>query len=174
MCYLSDIMFQWRDCIGFSKYEVSTFGHIRHKKFKRILKNSFDKSVGYDRVCIRNDEGIVKTIRIHILLAKSFHSNYEKLEMIDHRDLNKQNNTYWNLHWVTRQENMDNMPELYKNNKSGKKYIYWCDTDKAWRISVPNKWRQDYRRFDSIEDAEKRLKIIIYNYNITNAVADAT
>lgn len=67
------------------------------------LSNKFVKqrmSSGYPTVSL-----LGKMIRVHRLVAETFHQNLETKPMVDHKDGNKSNNCPENLRWVTAQEN---------------------------------------------------------------------
>ena len=167
MCYLSYIMFQWRTIPGFSKYEVSTYGHIRHKKRKKILKGSIDKD-GYRMVKMKNNEGKKKRVRVGRMTGLTFcHNDDPKNKIhIDHINRKKNDDRISNLRWVTPSQNQNNRntPKTYKmrkDNKSGVIYIY----------PIKNKWGVKYKGeyigiYENIEEAKKELEKLKCNYNI--------
>ena len=106
------------DLVGFEGYyEVSDFGNIRRKKGQTIYKDgriaNFSETVlkkaynkkGYEVVYL--SVGSVKhTKLVHRLVALSFIPNTENKATVNHKDLNKLNNTPDNLEWMTNKENM--------------------------------------------------------------------
>src|SRR5882762_2179407 len=60
--------------------------------------------------------GKAKTTKIHILVATYFVSNPKKLQQVNHKDRDKENNNDWNLEWVDNRENCS----YHQINKKGK------------------------------------------------------
>ena len=161
MCYLSDIMFQWRTIPNYSEYEVSNYGHFRHKKRKRILKGSYDTK-GYVRFEIKNDDGEKKTIRRGRTFGLCFIHNddHENKTQIDHIDRNRANDSMSNLRWVTPKQNVNNRGECKsptRKNKSGIKYI--SPQDGKWKLKYKGKYIGIYKKKS---DAKNKLKEIKY------------
>ena len=82
------------------KYEVSTDGHIRNAKTKRVLR----EFQGKDRYLRTQFDG--KTRLIHRTIAQVFIPNPQNLPEVNHKDGNKTNHTVDNLEWCTRNENL--------------------------------------------------------------------
>jgi hypothetical protein len=102
----------WKECKGFSNYEVSNFGNVRSKdrivkcgknynacKKGKILSLSVNSN-GYLKVVLSG-----KTKYVHILVGIAFIDNPENKREINHIDDNKRNNFIFNLEWVTSSEN---------------------------------------------------------------------
>ena len=97
-------------------YEINNNGVIRNKKTKKIKK--LENVKGYKRVTLINNKGKNIHIFIHRLVAWEFvykPSNYFELS-VNHADLDKENNYYKNLEWVTTYENV-----LHRDIMRGKK-----------------------------------------------------
>jgi len=106
------------DLVGFEGfYEVSDLGNIRRKKGQTIYKDgrigNFSQTVlkkaynhkGYEIVYL--SVGSVKhTKLVHRLVAITFIPNPDNKATVNHKDLNKLNNTPDNLEWMTNKENM--------------------------------------------------------------------
>ena len=82
------------------KYEVSTDGHIRNIKTKKVL-NGFQ---GKDQYLRTQFDG--KTRLIHRAVAKTFIPNPNNLPEVNHKNGDKSNNSVDNLEWCTRNENL--------------------------------------------------------------------
>lgn len=100
--------------IDYSKnYEISNLGRIRNKHTMKILKTHIDKD-GYVVINLREPGTVAnpKVLKIHRLIMWNFVKKSD-LE-IDHKDMNKQNNSIDNLEYV---EHIENQHRLYKSNK---------------------------------------------------------
>ena len=99
-------------------YEVNEFGQIRsvdrivklqngstRKLNGKELKPSMDKG-GYAMVHL-NKNGIVKTCKVHRLVADEFLPNPDSLPEIHHKNHDRKDNRMENLKWVSRSEQMD-------------------------------------------------------------------
>ena len=99
---------EWRPAPGFEdRYEVSSFGNVRHKKTQRLRKINYDKS-GYPIVCIHKGKKI-KYVYIHRLVCEAFNGPPTPDHNIcDHRDRCVVNNYYNNLRWTDYSGNLYN------------------------------------------------------------------
>lgn len=99
-------------------YEVSELGQVRSvdriveckdgriRKYKgKELKPSMDKG-GYAMVHL-NKNGIVKTCKVHRLVAKAFLPNPDSLPEVHHLNHDTKDNRVHNLKWVTSAEQID-------------------------------------------------------------------
>jgi hypothetical protein len=99
-------MENWKDIKGYEEYyEVSDLGNVRSKVSGDLLK-PFSGSRKYLSV----DLGYIgkpKRVKLHKLVMETFNpEGYFKGADIDHKDGNKQNNTFTNLEYVTHAENI--------------------------------------------------------------------
>ena len=99
----------WKDIKGYENYQVSSFGRIKSKNYKRqryekIIIQTTDKR-GYKRV-ILSKNGKTKTFLVHRLVAKTFIPNEYNKPYINHKDENTGNNCVNNLEWMTNGENL--------------------------------------------------------------------
>lgn len=126
----------WTDIPGYEGlYMVSNLGrvmslHCTSKSAKesgvpnrRILKNTLSSS-GYYHVQLYKSNKKVKTILVHILVARAFIPNPDNLPEVNHKDGNKSNNKSSNLEWVTKSQNTVHAIENHLrpvNNSLGKR-----------------------------------------------------
>lgn len=99
-------MEKWIKVKGYeTAYEVSNHGNVKSIKHNIILKGR-DDGRGYLKVALYKN-GIAKNFRIHRLVLQHFSINDDKAKIyVNHKDLDKSNNTLENLEWCTAKENM--------------------------------------------------------------------
>ena len=139
----------WKDILDFPGYQVSNIGRIRSFiNFKgqtveepHILKPLFNNKTGYEFIHLSKDKHPHNRY-VHRLVAEAF--CYKKLgrNEINHLDGNKLNNTYTNLEWCTRSENIQHAYNTGLKNPS-----------RANRI--PIRIIETDEIFDSITDCSK-------------------
>lgn len=106
----------WKDIEGYEGlYQVSNLGRIKslcgfngkeHYYREKILKGH-NNGHGYVDVALYNYKTKLRQKHnyIHILVAKAFLPNPNKLEQVNHKNFNKSDNRVENLEWVTRKGN---------------------------------------------------------------------
>lgn len=97
---------EWRDVVGYEGlYQVSNSGRIKSFYFKggRILRHTRRGGEYIMLSLAKNKE--IESCLLHVLVAKAFIANPQKLPVVHHIDDNKINSCIWNLVWVTRSEN---------------------------------------------------------------------
>ena len=146
----------WKDIEGYEgKYQVSNCGNVRSlmyhntKGIKRIslLKPATDNR-GYFR-CALSKNNILKTYKVHRLVAQAFIPNPNNYPQINHLDGNKKNNNAENLEWCT---NSVNQIHAYSHNLNqgvrGKGTIVG--------VTYPN---GDYVEYSSLKKAAQALGV---------------
>ena len=113
----------WKPIPFFNGYFVSNYGRIKSKY--RILKQRVD-SKGYSTTKIKNNDGDVKNLQVHRIVATAFIPNLDNKPCVDHIDTDRTNNRVMfndegtidyektNLRWVTPKENANNPNSLRK------------------------------------------------------------
>ena len=113
----------WKPIPFCNGYFVSNYGRIKSKY--RILKQRVD-SKGYITTKIKNNDGDVKNLQVHRIVATAFIPNPENKSCVDHIDTDRTNNKVvfkkdgsidymkTNLRWVTPKENANNPNSLRK------------------------------------------------------------
>lgn len=105
----------WRNVKGFEELLiVSNLGNVKRLGWVNKAGNFVvekDKKIsthktGY-RYIVINYEGNQKFLLVHRLVAEAFLPNPDNLPEVNHKDLNKSNNSINNLEWCSRQENVD-------------------------------------------------------------------
>lgn len=99
-------------------YEVSNLGRVKtlpryHRyglKEEKILKPGYGK-FGYAHVALTKN-GIMKTTRVHRIVALVFVPNPYMYEFVNHLDGVKSNNAASNLEWCNRSQNMKHAYDL--------------------------------------------------------------
>jgi hypothetical protein len=117
----------WKDVIGFEgRYMVSSFGNVKSipkPKSRGNMGGSFPIIIlkpmtnhGYQVLHLSrlmpDKTYLIKTMKIHRLVAEAFIQNPENKPQVNHIDANKQNNNVDNLEWVTHKENSHHARDL--------------------------------------------------------------
>lgn len=110
---------EWRAISEAPNYEVSSLGRVRSlyrftvssngrvsRRYGRLLRPALLKS-GYFQVVIRGDNNKPMARCVHVLVARAFIGEPESEKMqVNHKNLNKQDNTPGNLEYMTQLENL--------------------------------------------------------------------
>ena len=96
-------MEKWATIKDFPNYEISDLGVVKNTITDQVLSTKEDR--GYTRVALYNN-GSKYYKQIHRLVAEAYIENPFDKKEVNHIDGNKHNNSYHNLEWCTRSENM--------------------------------------------------------------------
>ena len=104
----------WKDVPGFNNlYQVSNLGNVRSiTRYKKVLKPQIDKD-GYRNVLLKH-KGYEKHFRVCRLVATAFIPNPHRKDIVNHIDMQRDNDAAWNLEWCTTKENV---AHSYKHGK---------------------------------------------------------
>ncbi len=134
----------WKEIEDYNSYEVSTFGNIRNKKTKHILKPSINI---YCYVSLTDNNKKRSSCAVHRIIAKTFIPNTDNKPTVNHKDHNTLNNNISNLEWASYLEQV-----LHKRKPSPEIYEY-TGTRPVWRLC--QKTNTKLQKYNSIKEAAK-------------------
>lgn len=98
---------EYKDFTFDGRYEISNWGNVRATKTKKEMMPYFNRKGGYLKIRLLDKNKVRQTLYIHQLVAWNFVGIPNKDYEVNHKDGNKQNNSFSNLEWVTRKENKE-------------------------------------------------------------------
>ena len=117
-------MIQWKRIEEAPDYWISNRGEIISKRIdgkELMLKLVNNQNTGYQQVTLvitpKGTNVKRKTFYPHQLVANAFVDNPNGYNRVNHKDLNKNNNHYWNLEWVSQEQNIHH---YYNSNAKNK------------------------------------------------------
>ena len=118
-------MIEWKQIEEAPDYWISNRGEVLTKRVpnkEKLMKLFANKRTGYLQVCLFiTEKGFGKQQKVtfypHLLVGKYFVPNPNNLNRVNHMDLDKTNNHYWNLEWTTQRENIHHYYNSNANNK---------------------------------------------------------
>lgn len=130
----SKILFDVKNYEGL--YSVTNNGEIYSWKNKIFLKPQKQNN-GYLTVTLYKNK-IAKVISIHRIVAEIFCDNLDGKNVVNHKNLNKHDNYYQNLEWVTSKENIQHACDngLRNGEKNGNSKL-----TKDQIIEIRNKYK---------------------------------
>lgn len=155
---------EYKIIVDYPNYSVSNIGNVRNNRTGRILAKRLNNR-GYVTAHLPN-----KMAYVHKLVAQAFVSNTNNYSEIDHIDGDKTNNTYTNLRWCSRKDNMNNPITINKisilktgpnnpmyNRESPNKGKIGADSTLSKRVIQYDLEGHEIRRWDSVRDIKREL-----------------
>lgn len=127
-------------------YEVSNYGRIRRTDNHRLRKQNFSNKNTYITMRFWINKKWI-TLRPHRLVAIYFIDNPNNYNIVNHIDMNKQNNYFKNLEWCTQKHNqneaMKKKPQMINGIKKYNRYektkrIVQLDKEDNYLAIYPN------------------------------------
>lgn len=103
-----------------NNYSIDTQGNVINERNNKPITWSVSEQ-GYARVFLHS-KGIRKCYNVHRLVAESFIPKTIELNVVNHIDGNKLNNSVSNLEWVTNKENLEHAHKTGLVNNKGEKH----------------------------------------------------
>lgn len=98
----------FKDISGYEgRYQISNYGNVKSLNYQNTHRAKLLHPVKHHLGYLLVHLGGEKIKMVHTLVAEAFIDNPENKKYVNHIDGNKQNNTVWNLEWVTSKENME-------------------------------------------------------------------
>ena len=90
----------WKDIEGYEgRYQVSAWGRVRNAQTGDVI-TPYKNHKGYLKVTLSKDR-VRGKFRVNRLVAMAFIPNPYDFPQVNHKDGNKENNSYTNLEWAT-------------------------------------------------------------------------
>lgn len=175
----------WKDIEGYEGlYQVSNLGRVKNVKRNRVTYGMKGDKDGYLRIGLSKD-GILKTYKVHRLVAMAFIPNPDNKPFIDHINTVKDDNRVQNLRWCTSKENNNNPITKIKMGKAKKGFKHTDECKKRMSEIQKQIWlnytdeEKEIIRKKRIETAQRKKVIIYYStgeifgiFDSINAAAD--
>ena len=124
----------YREIEGFPNYYATEDGHIwsgwRNQYVSEILMEN-----GYHRVVL-SKHNKSHNFLVHRLVAQAFIPNPDNKPCVNHKDLNRENNSVENLEWVTYKENNNYADHGKKNGAAHSKRVGQYDAKTKELIAI--------------------------------------
>ena len=162
-------MEKWEDIDGYiGLYQVSNLGNIKSvERFRtngksgyiqqsKILKTGNRNGYLFVNLC---KDGVVKSFKVHRLVAEHFIPKPENKPEIDHINTDKTDNRVENLRWVTHKENMNNPKSKNKQSISmqGKPSLKGKEKQQSKPILQYTKDGVLIKKWDCVMDVEREI-----------------
>jgi hypothetical protein len=140
------------DIPGFKDYGISECGTVYSYRLKRFPVLSVRK--GYSQVNLADNTGKRFKKSVHILIARAYIPNPNRLPFIDHINRDRLDNSLSNLRWCTCQENNQNASKKSSVTSSKYRGVSWNKEHGKWRATASINYKQkQIGYFNSEEEA---------------------
>lgn len=95
---------EWRSIPEFSKYEITNYGLVYSVTHQCLLSLRPDEA-GYFRIELMGDDGVMRAVRVHVLVMATFVGPKPLGMSINHKNGVKNDNRLTNLEYITHSEN---------------------------------------------------------------------
>ena len=138
---------------NYSSYEIYEDGRIYSYKSRKWLTLK-PRQDGYIRVRLVNDNGEIKDLYLHRIIAQTFIPNPENLPCVNHKDENRMNCHKDNLEWCTYEYNNN-----YGNHitKMLEHRIYEAPSTAIQVAQLDKKTEEIIQIFPSIKEASRAV-----------------
>lgn len=103
----------YKDIPGYKgRYQITSWGRVWNVDKEKFVRPEIHHK-GYLRVDLFNGFGKRKHFKVHRLVASAFIPNPDNKPQVNHKDGNKQNNSFTNLEWVTDKENKKHQKQMH-------------------------------------------------------------
>ena len=150
-------MEQFRELKEYPGYKIGNRGTIIGK-YGKAMKYCIHH-VGYYYINVCNN-GLMKKMCIHRLIALAWIPNPENKPQIDHINKDRKDNRIENLRWATAMENMNNL-SISKSNTSGTQGLCFHKTRKTWVVCKAIMGVKHFKSFKERSEAEAYLKELV-------------
>ena len=99
------IPYQRKKIEGFENYEIDTEGNVYNLKTNKKVE-AYIADHGYYKIHMVDNDGNLKNIPLHRVLALTFLKREPGKNYVNHKDGNKTNNSLSNLEWCSNRENL--------------------------------------------------------------------
>lgn len=122
---------------SFQNYAICPHGEVISIKTGNILKTH--KNIrSYQRICLRKESKSYHRF-VHCLVAETFIGPRPEGKQVDHIDGNKDNNHYYNLRYLTQEENLSRRVPMGKMRKGSNHGMSKISENQAKEIRLRHK-----------------------------------
>ena len=82
-------------------YMVSSLGRVA-----KIMRGARSKETGYVAIILAKKGVAYRSFRVHQLVARAFNGEQPEGTIVNHKDLDKENNEPWNLEYISQGDNV--------------------------------------------------------------------
>ena len=145
--------------VAFESYTISEGAHII-STFTGKEKQTYLSHNGYKKVKLRRNKKSYSRF-VHKLLYQTFRGPIPKGFEVNHKDLNKLNNSLSNLEIISKRDNI-----VHSRKSGSSKYTFVYKRKQGWRGRVRIKGKDIAKSFKLEIDAARFVKQVLIRYNV--------